>query len=246
MDKEYESIYHLSEEKNWWFVARRNSIKVLLKSTPRHARILDIGCGGGALALDLQNEGFINVVSVDFSDAAVQICKQRGLKDAYQMDAHKIEFENESFDIIIASDILEHLEKDKEALLDWNRVLKPNGLMHIFVPAYQFLWSNHDVINHHFRRYTKKNLKQKLEAAGFEISNLSYWNFTLFFPTAIIRLLEKVLPKKDAEKEGQIVHPPKLINAILIKLLAVENAFFIRTGFPLGVSAYASVNKSKN
>ncbi len=243
MDKEYETLYHLSEEKNWWFVARRNTIKKLLRKTKKDARILDIGCGGGALALDLQKDGFTQVVSVDFSADAVRICKERGLREAYQMDAHKIDFETEGFDLIIASDILEHLEFDQKALADWNRVLKPGGKMHIFVPAYQFLWSNHDVINHHFRRYTRKNLVEKIKLADLEVERASYWNFNLFFPTSLMRLLERVLPKKAAEKEGQIVRLPETLNTALIQLLAIENVFFLHTGFPIGVSVYASVIK---
>ena len=115
--------------------------------------------------------------------------------------------------------------------------------MHIFVPAYQFLWSNHDVINHHFRRYTRKNLVEKIKLADLEVERASYWNFNLFFPTSLMRLLERVLPKKAAEKEGQIVRLPETLNTALIQLLAIENVFFLHTGFPIGVSVYASVIK---
>ena len=102
MDKDYEIKYHAEEEKNWWFVSRRNVILKLLKRTDKSAKILDIGCGGGPLLLDLKAAGFTNVYGLDFSEEAVAKCVERGLSNVYVMDGHSPKFEPESFDIIIA------------------------------------------------------------------------------------------------------------------------------------------------
>ena len=100
MDKDYEIKYHAEEEKNWWFVSRRNVILKLLKRTDKSAKILDIGCGGGPLLLDLKAAGFTNVYGLDFSEEAVAKCVERGLSNVYVMDGHSPKFEPESFDII--------------------------------------------------------------------------------------------------------------------------------------------------
>src|SRR5207253_9325776 len=126
-------------------------------------KILDIGCAGGPLLLDLKNAGFYNLYGVDVSEKAAEVCKQRGLENVYVMDGHNPEFEENSFDVIIASDSLEHLQDDMLALKNWNRLLKPGGELYVFVPAFMYLWSKHDVVNQHFRRYTAVELKRKME-----------------------------------------------------------------------------------
>ena len=189
MDKEYEIKYHSEEENNWWFVARRNAILKLLGKVDKSAKILDIGCAGGPLLLDLKAAGFKNAYGLDFSENAVSKCKERGLENVFVMDGHDPKFDTESFDIIISSDSLEHLENDMKALKNWHTILKPNGTLFIFVPAFMYLWSEHDEINHHYRRYTSDNLKKKVESVGFKVEKESYWNFCMFFPTAIYKFL---------------------------------------------------------
>ena len=245
MDKVYEEKYHVIEEWNWWFMARRKTLMGLLKNTDKKAKILDIGCAGGPLLSDLKNLGFENVSGIDFSAEAVAKCKQRGLQ-AYEMDAHNLQFEANNFDVLIASDSLEHLENDKEALKSWHKVLKPGGRLIVFVPAYMFLWSEHDAVNHHFRRYTKSNLKQKLKEGGFTVTKSGYWNFSIFFPTTVFRLLQrlknKISPSKDPPKD-QLVGINPVVNKMLIGWMGVEDVIFKSLPFPCGVSVYAEATK---
>lgn len=237
MNETYEEKYHIEEEKNWWFVARRNTLMLLLKDAPKDAKILDIGCAGGPLLTDLVADGFTKTYGLDFSEKAVLLCAKRGLKNVDQMDAHYPNFEPNFFDIIIASDSLEHLQNDLIALENWNKILKKGGKLIVFVPAYQFLWSSHDVINQHFRRYTKKNLVNKIESFSFEVIQKGYWNFAMFFPTFIIRLLERLLPKK--QNNGQISDSNSPLNPFLIAYLKLENKLFkLISGFPFGVSVF--------
>ncbi|HEY4797804.1 MAG TPA: class I SAM-dependent methyltransferase [Bacteroidia bacterium] len=247
MDKEYEKKYHESEEKNWWFVARRDAVVRLLDRTDKEKKILDIGCAGGALISDLTNLGFKNVYGLDFSETAVELCHEKDLKNVFVMDAQAPSFEDNSFDIIVASDSLEHLENDAKALLEWKRILKKNGRLIVFVPAYTFLWSEHDEINHHFRRYSKRGLQRKLESAGFEIEALSFWNFYLFFPTALLRIFLNLFRKKNpgSPQQGQIIKFKPVINAILIAFFKIENRIFRSVGLPVGVSVYASARKTE-
>ncbi|MEO8762192.1 MAG: class I SAM-dependent methyltransferase [Bacteroidia bacterium] len=244
MDKEYEEAYHQIEEWNWWFVSRRKAILSLLKNTDKKTKILDIGCAGGPLLNDLKKEGFENISGADFSEEAVAKCKQRGLQ-AYEMDAHNLQFEPNSFDMLVASDSLEHLEFDEKALKNWFTILKPGGKLLVFVPAYLFLWSEHDTVNHHYRRYTKTELTHKLEQAGFTVKRSGYWNFMMFFPTAVFRILQqvknKISPTKKPKNQLESFNP--VVNKILITWLKVENAIFKTMPFPCGVSVFAEVTK---
>ena len=245
MDKEYEKKYHEVEEKNWWFVSRRDAVVKLLSQTPRHQKILDIGCAGGALVKDLTDKGFTSVYGLDFSAAAIERCKEKGLKNVVVGDAHATPFEAEAFDMLIASDSLEHLERDETALLEWKRILKKNGRLIIFVPAYNFLWSEHDVANHHFRRYSKAELRKKVLAAGFHIERISFWNFFLFLPTALVRILSKPFGNKKSASapKDQVIKFNPMINDLLCGAFKMENIFFKAVGLPVGVSVYASTIK---
>ena len=106
----------------------------------------------------LQQMGFKNVCGVDISPESIRLCRQIGIESVSLADAANLNFCANSFDVIVASDILEHIEKDDEALKNWQRILKPNGKLLVFVPALKVLWSHHDVLNHHCRRYQKKTL----------------------------------------------------------------------------------------
>jgi SAM-dependent methyltransferase len=244
LDKSYEEKYHDIEEWNWWFVSRRKAILSLLEGTDKHARILDIGCAGGPLLNELKQQGFGNAAGADFSAEAVAKCKARGLQ-AYQMDAQSLDFKPNSFDILIASDSLEHLEKDEQALANWFRILKPGGRIIVFVPAYMFLWSDQDVVNYHFRRYTKSNLLAKMKHAGFSIRKKGYWNFAVFFPTAVFRILQRIKNKISPSKEAkdQLSGFGGFSNKILTGWMKLENKVFKGLPFPCGVSVYVDATK---
>ncbi len=244
MKKDYEEKYHQIEEWNWWFISRRKTILALLKNIEKKSKILDIGCAGGPLLNDLKNLGFESAIGADFSAEAVAKCKQRGLQ-AFEMDAHNLDFEPNSFDILIASDSLEHLEYDEKALKNWFSMLKPGGKIIVFVPAYMFLWSEHDAVNFHYRRYTKTNLTKKMQDAGFAITHKGYWNFAVFFPTGVFRFLQyfknKISPSKEAKDQLSGFSP--LANKILISWMNFENKIFKSIPFPCGVSVYAEAVK---
>jgi ubiquinone/menaquinone biosynthesis C-methylase UbiE len=243
MDKSYEQKYHSIEEYNWWFVSRRNTILSMIGNMPKDTKILDIGCSGGVLMLALKAAGFTNISGLDFSPEAIEQCKSKGLENVFVMDAHFPDFKDDEFDLIIASDCLEHLEKDEVALKSWQRILKKGGQGLIFVPAYMSLWSEHDVINHHFRRYTKKELSEKAGKAGFQVTKSSYWNFSLFFPTYLFRKMRNMAGNKEEKPKDHMEGFNPLVNKILKGLIGVENIFFKSTGFPVGVSAMVEVKK---
>jgi ubiquinone/menaquinone biosynthesis C-methylase UbiE len=243
MDKSYEQKYHSIEEYNWWFVSRRNTILSMIGNLPKDTKILDIGCSGGVLMLALKEAGFTNVTGLDFSPEAIEQCKSKGLEKVHVMDAHYPDFKDEEFDFFIASDCLEHLEKDEVALKNWNRILKKGGNGLIFVPAYMSLWSEHDVINHHFRRYTRQELSDKSGKAGFKVTKASYWNFSLFFPTFLFRKMRNMAGKSEEQPKDHMEGFNPTVNKLLKGLISFENIFFKSTGFPVGVSTMVAVQK---
>lgn len=235
MEKVYEKKYHEAEENHWWFLGRREAIVSLMERFPREARILEVGCAGGILLRTLQEKGYSQVFGVDISKEAIELCRRRGVNHVSVMDGESLAFDKK-FDIIILSDVLEHIKNEKEVIHGLQRSLISGGKVICFVPAFMFLWSYHDEVNQHFRRYTRKSLIQVFRSDGFKIIRASYWNTLLFFP---IFLGKKLFMRKSFLKEKPPLYSPnKAINTILSSLLRIENALLKIMNFPFGVSVF--------
>jgi len=244
MEIRYASKYHRLEESHWWFLGRRDIIYRLMKDHRRDAEILDIGCSGCALLGFLRKRGFTRLQGIDISEDAIDICKQKGISSVHIAHAEKTEFTDQRFDILIASDILEHVKEEDKALSEWHRILKKNGTLIIFVPAFQFLWSRHDEVNLHYRRYVQSVLIEILQKNGFRIERSSYWNFILCLPVSLLRLVRKYLVG-NRERSGDHLHETSpLINKLLEYLLKFENrALSTGMNFALGMSVFAIARK---
>lgn len=244
MQEDYENIYHEIERDHFWFKARRSYIHDLLKPYPKDIKILDIGCSSGILMQELIDMGFEpnNIFGVDISQSAIDNCKKNGLLNAFQMDAQEINLQ-EKFDVLIASDCLEHLEDDHKALKNWHGLLKPQGKLLVFVPAFMSLWSHHDVVNMHFRRYTRPELKGKLTAHQFVIEKSSYWNFSLFLPIYSFRQISKLKPAGNKKETGDM-DKPSALNSLFYNLIKLENKTLQKINFPFGVSTFCIARKN--
>lgn len=240
MNEEYESHYHSVEEQHWWFVARRHMVWSLIQELhlPPTASVLEIGCSGGPLLLQLRQAGYLHLTGIDVSSRAIATARQRGLADVHVMDGTRLEFADNAFDLIIASDVLEHIDDEAAALREWHRVLRPGGRLLVFVPAHSFLWSQHDVVNHHYRRYSGARLRQVLQQHHFQLQRFGFWNNLLFFPTAAVRLLQRWWP---ARSKGDLQILPRPLNQGLLQLLKAENRLSRTLPLPFGVSVFACV-----
>src|SRR5690349_18005520 len=179
MDKSLYDQINAIEETHWWYVGRRRLIfEYVLQTLKKYPnpRILDLGCGTGYNIAQLKSHGYNDIFGLDFTFDALIYCFQRNLDHIVCGDATQSPFPAESFDVITALDIIEHIPDDEKSLRDVYRLLKPGGSFVIFTPAYQFLWSVHDEISHHERRYTARELRQKVEASGLVIDRLTYAN----------------------------------------------------------------------
>ncbi len=243
MEKSHEMEYHRLEGFNWWYVSRRRIIISFMKKfADGDAKILDIGCSGGELISELKKVGYKNVYGIDKSADAVKICEQKGIKNVFIGDAGKVKFENVKFDFVIFSDVLEHFKNDAGALRLWKRALAQNGKMIIFVPAFQSLWSNHDIEAHHFRRYSKKDFFKVIDGVGLKIEEFGFWNFACTVPLYILRKIKN--SKIFKMKSNDIYKLPNFLNGLLLNYMDLEN-FSILSGikFPFGVSMFAVVSK---
>jgi SAM-dependent methyltransferase len=237
---EYARMFE-NEDRYWWFVSRRELVMDLVN---RHVLkpdpiIVDIGCGTGATASALGRVG--RVVGVDFSPLALKACASRGLSELLRAKAEAIPLATGSVDAIVATDILEHLDDDLAALTEFRRVLKPGGQVVMTVPAYQFLWSEHDLALMHRRRYVAAQIGELAARAGFRRVRLGY-ALSLLFPLALGRLLRR-REASDRPPEALIKPIPDWLNAALIRLQRFEKALFRRASLPWGLSVVTVLQK---
>lgn len=244
---EYQKLYDL-EATYWWFVGRRIIIKnILQKYLPRtkNLSILDYGCGTGG-TLPLLSE-FGKVIGVDVSPTAVKLSQKNSHYKVDLVDLNQPLPMQDSFDLITILDVLEHIQDDQGILKNLKAHLRPGGTLLITVPAYQFLWSEHDVALKHFRRYTAHTLLEKLKLAGFEPIYCTYANFFVFPLVFVYRLLKgtinKLHPKKQAETSYVIL--PRWLNNFLIFLLKIESFLIVRMRLPFGSSIFLVAKPGK-
>lgn len=238
--QEYQRMFQ-REGNYWWFVARRRLAHMLMHHyLPQLCgRILDAGCGTGALLSELNAFGF--VVGADVERQALQMARQRGEFPMVQARLEALPFVSESFQVAFALDVLEHLPDERPALRELYRVLQPDGVLIVSVPAYRWLWSKHDLALAHYRRYTARLLRTRLCEAGFRVRKLSYALSLLLPLIAFTRWLDWLRPGKPA---ATVVPVPRWLNQALTRLMEMEARWLLRRNLPFGVSIVAVAEKT--
>jgi SAM-dependent methyltransferase len=241
MDKVLYRQYYEIEDRHWWFEARKAIILGLLDSyLPASSQrvVLDAGCGTGGLLRDLQRYG--KVVAADFSEEAVKFCKLRG-HSIFQCSVLNTPFRANSFDSIVGLDLIEHLDEDLVALQELYQICKAGGYLCLTVPAFQFLWSSHDELNHHKRRYSKPQLEGQLRSARFQVLKCSYFN-SFLFPFI---LLGRIFGRGGGEEPGPEWRiPSRLLNTGLCRTFAAELSLLRGHDLPFGASILAIAKKA--
>ncbi len=246
-------VIEILEDNHWWFATRTWAIETWLgKATMRRDwNILDIGCGAGNMIHHLQEFGRVKGIEVDARP--VQMARARGY-DVQQADAtRRIPFADNTFDLVTALDVIEHVDDDGALMRESQRVLKPNGHLLITTPAFQFLWSHNDTLNAHKRRYSAGDLKKRVEASGLSVKRISY-NFFLVFPLAatMILLRERLGRKPELsshhfeEQAYQVEMEPTapVVNKILRGVGRAEAALIGAVNLPFGTSLICLAVKS--
>ena len=242
MDSQVYKEHIEQEETHWWFVSRRNITSSLLKklNLPKNAKILDAGCGAGGNLPLLAEYG--EVFGSEMNDEVRNHSISRNIGTiAYGKLPDEIPFKDTKFDLIAMFDVLEHIEDDRTTLAAITNRLTPNGQLLITIPAFQFLFSEHDIAHHHFRRYSKKEIVQKVKEAGLTIEYINYWNFFLF-PIAIMARLTDFLRPKNSRALGRKT-PPYFVNQLLIKLVSSERFLNPKIPLPFGLSLMVVARK---
>jgi len=235
-----------ADNTHYWYKARTNLILNLLAESlggyNKNFKILDIGCGTG-IETEIYKK-FGEVYAMDKDDKIAVYLKNKNV-NFILADVENCELENGRYDCICGFDILEHLEKDENAVRKIYSSLKKGGYFLFTVPAFNFLFGPHDVVTGHKRRYTKKSIIRLLKNSGFTIKKISYWNSILFPFIAIIRIYQKIslllFPAKKAQTNVQPTN--KLLNSLLYEILDIENIKGFKNPLFPGLTIYGIAKK---
>ena len=224
------------EQAHWWYTGRRKILagfveEICRQVTDRRPRILDVGCGTGANLLMLSQYG--DAEGVDLSEDALAFCRERGLDKVRLGAGEELPYEDSTFDLVTAFDVVEHMDDDLAGLKEMRRVLRPGGRVLLFVPTFMFLWGLQDDVSNHRRRYRLPELRRVLEKAGFEIERTTYANITFFFPILVMRQLMRLTGiKTDSENNINVT----ALNGVLGSVFGAESWLLKVMNLPFGVS----------
>lgn len=231
------------EADHWWFWGKRLLLRRLLGNRLMRPdlRILDVGCGAGAGAIELSAYG--SVVACDRSLDALGYARGRGLLRVVAASAPDLPFRSAAFDVVTAYDVLEHVEDDAAFVRELARVLAPGGALAIHVPAWPSLWSGHDEILEHKRRYTRRNLAALLQDNGLRIQSLGWASCAIFLPAVAARWMRQMMGRQSQDADLGVVPAP--FNRILRGVYRAEAAVAVRFGLPFGLSLAAIATRDK-
>jgi ubiquinone/menaquinone biosynthesis C-methylase UbiE len=212
----------LSEDLHPWYQARKSIVESWLQSERIGKIGLDLGSGSGAISELLYKNHHREMIAIDASELCISATKSRGIP-AFIMDAQDLTFEDSTFDFVVSLDVLEHVTDPLAMLREVCRVLKPNGQFLFTVPAHMFLWSNHDIINHHRIRYSKYSLRRDFSMEpNLVVKNLRYWNSILLPIFILRRIFDNIARSKYQPSSNEFDLPPRFLRKFLTMLLKWE------------------------
>ena len=219
---------------HWWYRARRDVLASVIArevKLPQEAHILEIGCGTGHNLPMLQRFGTVDALEID--PAAAAIAAKRLGKAVFTAPLPALDsVPEQAYDMVALLDVLEHIEDDRAALVAIAKLLRPGGTILVTVPQFEWMWSAHDVVNHHFRRYTKSTLREVVASAELRLDLLTHFNSLLFPLAAADRLVSRVMGREGSDD----ALPPAPINTLFDWVFGLERHLVGRVPMPPGVS----------
>jgi SAM-dependent methyltransferase len=248
MDASLYDELHRVEQTHWWFRARRHIVWSLVQryvegGANRRLRVCELGCGTGGNLTAIEAEH--DVVGVECSPHALEYARQSlGNRVHFGSLPHEIDLPPSSFDVVLMTDVLEHIENDAASAIAALELVRPGGIIVATVPAYQWLFSPRDAHHHHFRRYGKQQFGELWDASHACVELLSHYNTALFPAAAAVRLASKLSWHRN--EPGDISIPPRSINEQLARLMKCEANLLGRVPMPFGLSLIAVVRKRES
>ena len=233
------------EHTHWWFRARRRIVWSLVdryadRKTGGRRKVCELGCGTGGNLIGKAEH--YDVVGVECSDHALQHARRvLGNRVQYGRLPDEVNLPRTSYDVVLLTDVLEHIEDDATSARTALDLLRPGGIVVATVPAYQWLYSPRDALHHHFRRYGKQQFAKLWHSGEAETLVLSHYNTLLFAPAAAVRVASKFIGSSN--QTGDLKVPPRLINSALSTVMAAESSLLGRVTMPFGLSLVAVVQK---
>jgi SAM-dependent methyltransferase len=236
----YDRIREL-ESDHWWFVGRRKVLRRLLRrlGPPAGARILEVGCGAGGNVPLLREFGAVAALEPD-DESRAYASERLGLAIDTGLLPDGLPYDPESFDLVCAFDVVEHVDDDAGSVRALARLVKPGGAILTTVPAYPWMWSHHDVLHHHKRRYLLPAYRALFEAAGLKVESATYFN-TLLFPLAAVQRTAKRLLGDNSADDAM---PPTWLNKALAGVFSLEAPLAAGPGLPFGLSIAVIARKA--
>jgi SAM-dependent methyltransferase len=233
------------DEHHWWYRGRRRIVRAELDRLPLRAggdrvrvRVLDAGCGSGRTLDELRDYG--DATGIDLSEDGVAAARARGHADVCCGRLETLPWPDASFDLVTCLDVIEHTPDDRATLRELRRVTAPGGYLVVTVPAYGWLWSNHDVVNQHHRRYGRRTLRAAAIEAGWQLERITAFNGLLLAPAAAVRLAQRLRPRDIEQHESDLQVGPAWLNGALELPLRAEAAWLGRgRTLPAGLSLLA-------
>lgn len=223
-----------SEDRHWWYLAKRNLVTAHLDALGPATRCLDVGCGGGAMVAEAGRSR--SAYGVDLSNQALAYARSRGLTRLVRAEAGSLPFAPRSFDAATLLDVLEHHACPEQLLTEIRKVLSPGGVLVITVPAFQWMWSYADHVLGHYRRYTRDTLRAELLVSGFTVQRLTYFHSWLLPVAWTFRKLRTLIGSTDSADDFEV---PEILNRILFRLSQVEARLMRHHDLPFGLSVLA-------
>jgi SAM-dependent methyltransferase len=245
MDATLYDQLHRIEHTHWWFRARRHIVWSLVRryidgNPNRRLQVCELGCGTGGNLAAIADEH--DVVGIECSSKALAYARQTlGSRVRFGSLPHEIDLPPASFDVVLLTDVLEHIDDDVSAARTALTLLRPGGIVVATVPAYQWLYSPHDAQHHHFRRYSKPRFRSLWAVPHCSSLLLSHYNSLLFAPAAAVRLMAKLRSPQQATSGLQV--PPQLMNGLLAKVMRSEANLIGRVPIPFGLSLVSVTRK---
>ena len=237
MDRSVYQAMAEHDERHWWYRARREVVAALIRRAvrpPKNATLLEIGCGTGHNLAMLGEFGIVDALEVD--GIAREMAQERLGRSVLSAPLPQLKgVADDRYDMVAALDVIEHIADDAAALEGIARVLKPGGKLVMTVPAHRWMWSAHDVVNHHRRRYSKRGLKRLIDGSPLRLESIGYLN-SLLFPVAVA---QRVASKLSGKEDASLAPPAEPINQALERVFAAERRVIGRIPLPPGLSLFA-------